>query len=163
MGETIFERRLNAKKQSNREFIGICGSEAGTTSPIFIPFESIFGERRSSFLSLNLPPPPFLSPPPLLFISVFSRRELSRGRCKFSSFYLAASIRYRAETTRQISTCRSDLRLSFISCPFARLRRNSKHTDRQRGGGTPPFPFSKSRVSSCRTSNALKDHFSRIT
>lgn len=54
-----------------------------------------------------------------LFISVFSRRELSRGRCKFSSFYLAASIRYRAETTRQISTCRSDLRLSFISSPFA--------------------------------------------
>lgn len=54
-----------------------------------------------------------------LFISVFSRRELSRGRCKFSSFYLAASIRYRAETTRQISTCRSDLRLSFISSLFA--------------------------------------------
>ena len=113
--------------------------------------------------------PPSLHPR-LLFISVFSRRELSRGRCKFSSFYLAASIRYRAETTRQISTCRSDLRLSFISCPFARLR-NSKHTDRQRERerererekGTPPFPFSKSRVSSCRTSNALEAHFSRIT
>lgn len=39
-GETIFERRLNAKKQSNREFIGICGSEMGTETDIsdFYPF-----------------------------------------------------------------------------------------------------------------------------
>ena len=151
-------------QRSNRteNFIGICGSEAGTTSPIFIPFESIFGERRSSFLSLSSPPPP--TP---LFISVFSRRELSRGRCKFSSFYLAASIRYRAETTRQISTCRSDLRLSFISCPFAPSSKLQTHRqterERERERGTSPFPFSKSRVSSCRTPNALEDHFSRIT
>ena len=78
------KRALNVKKQSNGriyQYLWIRGDNGRVTSPYFCPFWKHIWWKGAELLlcPLNFPP---------LFISVFC--ELSRGRCKFSSFYLSS-------------------------------------------------------------------------
>lgn len=156
-----FQKRApNVKKQSNGriyQYLWIRGDNAEWRPPIFAPFESIFGEKvQPSSLSAEFSP---------LFISVFC--ELSRGRCKFSSFYLSSPDKV-SEEPRQHARYRHVEAIYGFRLFRTRLCAFCSSTTRNTQS---TFFHSKSRVSFVRGggrggkggSLCCEDHFSRIT